>query len=762
MSAPAPPGMGLAGSMPEYGLVTIVWIATGLAGCFVVARTAIRIKKIEKLHVDDYIIYAAFLVLVVNAVLQTLQAPHCYNLARLVNGLSTLTEEETMASGNTWSCNKEIDKKISIVAVMYSTTVDVLTDIMIMAMPLQLLWKVRISRSEKMGLAGVFSIGFLIIVIAIARAVQIAFTTTSDSVLLALWGIIESTVYVALGVLVRLNGQLHAITNKVKHTYNPVDDQSHTPAYNMVGITSLPFEILSDILSYLPRKQEDQKLYYAPRYGTPFNHEAYLLPAYTTVCKTWQRHIEMQTFQEIVLMSCELEYWSKIMTESRRSALRVIKYAIVMSQDVNVACSRGKYFGAGIVEVAETAVIAGITDLFVLLKEWEEDGPLMSLSFDIERSFTYNEGQELKMSRLGEQFSSIKDYAFSGLRYITPILQLGSLGGLPTLKSAKTIHFHHMYPICIAPDSMARLAINFSALKILDMKIGSVSSMDRYRGLDPEFRYGYALSLLQLASLPLTHFSLHSSDYIDGKYAHFEEPPSILHYKAPGIDHLSLALYAISITPTIEEMKIYDFIVSPQLFQPPATIPIGSEFAYLANAVPQWPFLKTYYVQFSIMHPSGSWYFVRHPDISLSNNLLAPGHFNDGHEEIFRTYPDDEAMNEMLSAAGKAKRRMPALQILSLFAIIQLAKCPMFEATWCKAGGLHDTDLNNARITTQPFGVSKEAFLAGDRVYWSTGFGRNWHPAREVQEVWTGNGNQRWFKRFSESIDGWLYGGEFF
>lgn len=104
MSAPAPPGMGLAGKMPEHGLVIIVWVATGLAGCFVVARTVIRIKKIEKLHVDDYLIYAAFLVLVANAVLQTLQTPHCYNLARLVNGLSTLTQEETMASGNTCMC----------------------------------------------------------------------------------------------------------------------------------------------------------------------------------------------------------------------------------------------------------------------------------------------------------------------------------------------------------------------------------------------------------------------------------------------------------------------------------------------------------------------------------------------------------------------------------------------------------------------------------------------------------------------------------
>ncbi|SRR6266536_2924763 len=63
-----------------------------------------------------------------------------------------------------------------------------------MALPLNLLWKVRISRVEKQGLAAVFSIGFLIIIFAITRAIQIAFTSTSDPVLLALWGIIESTV----------------------------------------------------------------------------------------------------------------------------------------------------------------------------------------------------------------------------------------------------------------------------------------------------------------------------------------------------------------------------------------------------------------------------------------------------------------------------------------------------------------------------------------------------------------------------------------
>lgn len=94
------PSLGLGGTLPEHGLITIIWIGAGLAGLFVAARTTIRLKKTERLHGDDYFIFAAYLVLVVNAVLQTLQTPHCYNLARLVAGVSTLPMEETVASGN--------------------------------------------------------------------------------------------------------------------------------------------------------------------------------------------------------------------------------------------------------------------------------------------------------------------------------------------------------------------------------------------------------------------------------------------------------------------------------------------------------------------------------------------------------------------------------------------------------------------------------------------------------------------------------------
>ena len=80
--------LGLAGKLPESGLIGVTWAGIGIAACLVCARTLIRIKKIEKLHIDDYFIYAAFTVLVVNAILQTLQAPYAYDLARLGAGLA--------------------------------------------------------------------------------------------------------------------------------------------------------------------------------------------------------------------------------------------------------------------------------------------------------------------------------------------------------------------------------------------------------------------------------------------------------------------------------------------------------------------------------------------------------------------------------------------------------------------------------------------------------------------------------------------------
>lgn len=66
--------------------------------------------------------------------------------------------------------------------------------VLVIALPLNLLYTVRLAPKQKLGLAAVFSIGILIILVAIARAVRISRKAFADGVLLAVWGIIESTV----------------------------------------------------------------------------------------------------------------------------------------------------------------------------------------------------------------------------------------------------------------------------------------------------------------------------------------------------------------------------------------------------------------------------------------------------------------------------------------------------------------------------------------------------------------------------------------
>lgn len=99
------------------------------------------------------------------------------------------------------ACNKPIDTRATMITIIFSTCCDILIDLMIMAMPLMLLWKVQINTRQKLGLAGVFSLGTVIIIFSIIRAVQVTTTARNDTFLLAFWGVLEITVAVIVGCL---------------------------------------------------------------------------------------------------------------------------------------------------------------------------------------------------------------------------------------------------------------------------------------------------------------------------------------------------------------------------------------------------------------------------------------------------------------------------------------------------------------------------------------------------------------------------------
>lgn len=78
---------------------------------------------------------------------------------------------------------------------------DVLTDLMIMALPIKLLTLLHVTRAQKAALVGIFSVGGIVIVCALIRLTQIVSRARSDPVGLAVWGLVEGSMSVIVGSL---------------------------------------------------------------------------------------------------------------------------------------------------------------------------------------------------------------------------------------------------------------------------------------------------------------------------------------------------------------------------------------------------------------------------------------------------------------------------------------------------------------------------------------------------------------------------------
>jgi len=84
---------GAARGLTPTGLIAVAWSGWVLAATFVGLRCFVRITETRRLHTDDYWILVAFVLLTVNAILQTLQTPSLYYLIYASAGRVSLGEE---------------------------------------------------------------------------------------------------------------------------------------------------------------------------------------------------------------------------------------------------------------------------------------------------------------------------------------------------------------------------------------------------------------------------------------------------------------------------------------------------------------------------------------------------------------------------------------------------------------------------------------------------------------------------------------------
>ncbi|KAI9813756.1 MAG: hypothetical protein M1827_003546 [Pycnora praestabilis] len=103
---------------------------------------------------------------------------------------------------------------------------------MIMALPLRILWALRIDMRQKFALAGIFCLGFIVIIFSIVRAITTSMSLTnewslkeSDPVWLALWSVLESTIAVCVSCLPSFR-LLYTDKNKSPSNQSPIDSNN--------------------------------------------------------------------------------------------------------------------------------------------------------------------------------------------------------------------------------------------------------------------------------------------------------------------------------------------------------------------------------------------------------------------------------------------------------------------------------------------------------------------------------------------------------
>lgn len=102
--------------------------------------------------------------------------------------------------------------------VIYSTSVDIATDLMIMALPIAALPSLQLDTRRKIGLGAVFALGIIIICVAIVRMTQVVVGDAVDLVGLAIWGAVETATAIIVGSLPPLKSLLARGMKKYQST----------------------------------------------------------------------------------------------------------------------------------------------------------------------------------------------------------------------------------------------------------------------------------------------------------------------------------------------------------------------------------------------------------------------------------------------------------------------------------------------------------------------------------------------------------------
>ncbi|KAB2578838.1 hypothetical protein DBV05_g2605 [Lasiodiplodia theobromae] len=337
--------------------------------------------------------------------------------------------------------------------------------------------------------------------------------------------------------------------------------------------------------------------------------------AYATVSRQWQVAIENVTFRRLRVQSSELALFSERLAHPRRRAtLGEIAYEVILPAYSVDRCA--KFERRREREVNNAAFNKAITELFALLKSWEEEDGGRSGQHHAVRPGGGCRGISLHLGAYAltdvatprplDWYRDLGEH-----RYEKSVLGWVDLENVPEVRRITELHTPGSSASTrqLRAASVAQIASKLPNLAKVWWSMNDCAfSEDEIRH---KYRKDFADALLTIDNRHLTDFSL---------FLHLEDPqndgfqmPSGANPADPGVDELSIALHTLlSTSPKLLNFKLF-MTLSPSIFGPDSVSSSSSSSNDPSFQGARWPQLRKAEIQMGRTTAAGTWLYKTPP-----------------------------------------------------------------------------------------------------------------------------------------------------
>jgi hypothetical protein len=429
--------------------------------------------------------------------------------------------------------------------------------------------------------------------------------------------------------------------------------------------------------------------------------------SYASICRTWKEAVEGVIFSRITVKDDELDAFETIVTGRRRS------YVTELSLTVSGLDGQTK---AGEPLEEQSAKNQRFTNalckLFRILKVWEDEGvrkplrlyfPMVSVA---------------PMDRL-RAMASFESFVFTHV-----LTGLPEHMSLPRLSNVTYLNVYGGSSRRLEPTTASTIAAALPNLREITLEFDDEFPKDKDRRLG--MRTSFAEVIKDICLQPRAVASIKSLGYTpDGHREHGGNlVPSHLSYDpySAGLRIFSQNLSSLSLTTCLDSTIFWP---SPHESNAPT---------------PYWPFLKDLYINFSLVSPSGEWYFTG-PDYYREDDFSDDP---DLYWEYYRVDPDPVTFSPFIEAFAKAVEKMPILEFFHLTSEVEDVHGEGKFSIKYHAPG------RDAELTCD----EEEDDKTVRRVTYDLTDNAKWRPSHEVREALKNVGREKFGGEVIESFRG--------